>query len=231
MSSASNAAQRCCFVSLPAILNDLGGAGMKKIGEMQVIVGCMFSGKSTELIRRLAKAIEQGQQVQIFKPAVDTRYSTHQIVSHDRSALPAQALKSSLEILHFIDENVDLVGIDEAQFFDQEIEKVLPILLLKGVKVILAGLDTDWRGRPFAAIPGILALADTVTKLKADCEVCGQPANRSQRLVNSDQDILIGTSKYEPRCLAHFSVYRAEIKSTERRSSFQPVKVFDQPMI
>lgn len=169
-------------------------------GWIEVVTGCMFSGKTEELIRRLRLAQYARQRVVVFKPAVDSRYSKTHIVSHGEQRLESHVLQSAPEIYKYV-EDAQVVGIDEAQFFDLELVGVCETLANEGRRVVVAGLDLDYRGRPFEPIPQLLAVAEYITKNLAICMVCGNPADRSQRLVNRDSRILLGASDiYEARC-------------------------------
>ena len=186
---------------------------MKQSGWVEVICGSMFSGKSEELIRRVKRATYANLTVQVFKPAIDNRYDDTSVVSHNGSSTVAMPVDSSADILERINENVDIVGIDEAQFFDENIVEVAETLADKGIRVITAGLDTDFRGEPFGPMPKLMALSEGVTKLNAICPVCGSPASRTQRLIDGrpasydDAIILVGASEsYEPRCRHHHEV-------------------------
>jgi thymidine kinase len=181
------------------------GARSGQAGAIEVIVGGMFSGKTEELLRRLKRARFARQNVQAFKPRIDARYDASAIVSHDRQRGEALALASSEGVLREVHESTDVVGIDEAQFFDVGIVEVAEALANRGLRVILAGLDQDYLGRPFAPMPDLMAIAESVTKLHAVCVVCGKTASRSQRIVNEDEQVLVGgEDSYEPRCRACF---------------------------
>ena len=176
-----------------------------KIGWIEVICGSMFSGKTEELIRRLRRARIARQRVEIFKPALDTRFSKNEVVSHDDNAIPSTAVDTAAQILLFETE-ADVIGIDEAQFFGLELVDVCTHLARSGKRVIAAGLDQDYLGRPFEPIPQLMAVAEYVTKLHAICLVCGGPANHSQRVVEMNSRVLLGTAEaYEPRCRHCFS--------------------------
>jgi thymidine kinase len=169
-------------------------------GWIEVICGSMFSGKTEELIRRLKRAKYANLKVEIFKPAIDIRYDVVNVVSHDSNAILSTPIDNSQTILLMAD-NVDVVGIDEAQFFDDQICHVCETLALKGVRVIVAGLDMDYLGRPFGQMPGLLAIADYITKLHAICMKCGNIANISYRKTNQEGQVLLGeTDIYEARC-------------------------------
>jgi thymidine kinase len=160
----------------------------------------MFSGKTEELIRRLRRARIARQHVQAFKPAIDARYSEDETVSHDETALSTTPVHAAAQILLLAD-SADVVGIDEAQFFDGELIHVCRELAASGTRVIIAGLDQDYRGEPFEPIPQLMAIAEYVSKLHAICMVCGAPANHSQRLVADGDRVLVGAQEaYEPRC-------------------------------
>jgi thymidine kinase len=170
-------------------------------GWLEVITGSMFSGKSEELIRRLRRAQIARQKVQIFKPAIDDRYSRDEIVSHSEMKIGSTAVSSSRELLDRVDPDTEVVGIDEGQFFDAELPAVCNTLAGNGKRVIVAGLDTDYLGKPFEPMPQLLAIGEYITKTLAICMVCGGPANHTQRLVASTERVLVGTSgKYEARC-------------------------------
>lgn len=182
------------------------------IGKIEVITGCMFSGKSEELIRRLRRAIIAKLNIQVFKPSIDTRYSNFEITSHSGYKIQAIPVEKAIHIITQIN-NADVVGIDEAQFFDNDIIEVLRLLVYKGIRVIVAGLDMDFRGEPFGSMPIIMAIADEVIKLHAICSICGEEATMTQRLINgkpahyNDPVILIGAEeKYEARCKKHHIV-------------------------
>jgi len=165
-----------------------------------VVCGSMFSGKTEELIRRLKRARIANLKVEIFKPAIDVRYDEMNVVSHDSNAILSTPIDNSQTIL-LMTEGVDVVGIDEAQFFDDQICHVCETLALKGIRVIVAGLDMDYLGRPFGQMPGLLAIADYITKLHAICMKCGNIANVSYRKTAQEGQVLLGEKDiYEPRC-------------------------------
>jgi thymidine kinase len=177
----------------------------EKTGCIEVICGSMFSGKSEELIRRLRRAQIARQKVQVFKPVVDDRYSHEHIVSHNDQRIPSESVRAAREILGRTDPDTQVVGIDEAQFLGMDLVAVCECLADEGKRVIVAGLDQDFRGRPFEPIPQLLAVAEYITKTMAVCMVCGSPANKSQRLVNSDERVVVGAEgAYEPRCRSCF---------------------------
>ena len=170
-------------------------------GWIEVIVGSMFSGKSEELIRRLRRAQIARQKVQIFKPAVDTRYDEDHIVSHSEMRIPSCAVPGARALLDQVAPDTEVVGIDEGQFFDAELPAVCNTLADQGKRVIVAGLDKDYLGRPFEPMPQLLAIAEYITKTLAICMVCGNPANHTQRLVANEDRVLVGaTGLYEARC-------------------------------
>ena len=171
-----------------------------KKGWIEVICGSMFSGKTEELIRRLKRAQFAKQKVEIFKPALDTRYDETEVVSHDANAIQSTPVPNSSNILILADD-VDVVGIDEAQFFDMGLVDVCNQLANSGIRVIIAGLDMDYRGRPFGPIPNLLATAEYVTKVHAICMKCGELANHSHRFLKEDGLVVLGEKEnYEPLC-------------------------------
>lgn len=174
-------------------------------GSIEVICGSMFSGKTEELLRRLRRAVLAHRKVEIFKPAVDNRYSDNAVVSHDANSIPSTPVELSGNIL-LLAADVDVVGIDEAQFFDDDIVDVCLKLTEMGVRVIVAGLDMDFRGRPFGAMPQLMAIADDVTKVHAICVRCGELAQFSHRLTDAQQIVMLGeTDRYEPLCRTCYS--------------------------
>ncbi len=183
----------------PLVLGRSTGAGW-----IEVICGSMFSGKTEELLRRLRRAEIARQRVERFKPALDTRYDAEAVVSHDATSAPSTSVHAASQILLLAAE-ADVVGIDEAQFFDLDLVGVCEKLARSGTRVVVAGLDQDFRGRPFEPVPQLMAVAEHVTKLHAICMVCGAPANHSQRLKPSGERLLVGAEEaYEPRCRRHF---------------------------
>jgi len=179
-------------------------------GWIEVIVGCMFSGKSEELIRRLRRAQIARQRVQIFKPIIDTRFSDDHIVSHSDMRIQSEAVATSRLLLDRVGPDAEVVGIDEGQFFDLELPMVCNTLADRGVRVIVAGLDQDYLGKPFEPMPQLLAIAEYITKTHAICMVCGNPASHTQRLVASGDRVLVGASGlYEARCRACFDPFLA----------------------
>ncbi len=171
-----------------------------KTGWIEVVCGSMFSGKTEELIRRLKRAKIANLKVEIFKPQIDTRYHETEVVSHDSNSITSTPVSSSQNIL-LLSNDVEVVGIDEAQFFDDGLPDVCDQLANRGIRVIIAGLDMDFLGRPFGPIPALLAKAEYITKVHAICVRCGALANHSYRLVESDSKVLLGEKEsYEPRC-------------------------------
>lgn len=169
-------------------------------GRIEVVCGSMFSGKTEELIRRMRRAMFARQKVEIFKPSVDTRYSEEDVVSHDKHKIQSTPIDSSGQIL-LLASDIDVVGIDEAQFFDDGLVDVCNQLANRGIRVIVAGLDMDFKGIPFGPIPALLAIADEVTKVHAICVRCGALAYVSHRTVANNRRVLIGeTQEYEPLC-------------------------------
>jgi len=184
-------------------------------GSVEVICGSMFSGKTDELIRRLRRATIARQHVQVFKPAIDIRYAVEKVSSHAGSDFAAIPIEKAAEIFERLDKQATVVAIDEAQFFDDEIIQVVEKLADQKIRVIVAGLDTDFRGEPFGPMPELMARAEHVEKLQAICMVCGEPASRTQRLVNGnparfhDPVVIVGAAEmYEARCRTHHEVPR-----------------------
>ncbi len=171
------------------------------LGSIEVICGSMFSGKSEELIRRVRRVQIARQRVQVFKPRLDDRYKEDEVVSHSEMSVPCEIVTTAEEILHRLDDRTEVIAIDEVQFFGPDVVPLCERLANQGKRVIVAGLDQDYRGRPFEPVPSLLAVAEYVTKTLAVCARCGAPANRSQRLVAGDQQILVGAGgAYEARC-------------------------------
>ena len=184
-------------------------------GSIEVVCGSMFSGKTDELIRRLIRATIAKQKVQVFKPAIDIRYAVEKVTSHAGSDFDATPIEKSSEILSKVEKDTTVVGIDEAQFFDPEIVDVAEALASRGIRVLVAGLDMDFRGEPFGPMPIFMSMAEHVDKLHAICMVCGDEASRTQRLVNGkparydDPVVIVGASElYEARCRVHHEVPR-----------------------
>ena len=184
-------------------------------GSIEVITGSMFCGKTDELIRRLRRATIARQKVQVFKPAIDIRYQAEKVTSHAGSEYDAIPIESAAEILKQLAADTTVVGIDEAQFIDEAIVPITQELASRGLRVIIAGLDTDFRGEPFGMMSTLMAKAEEVSKLRAICMVCGESASRTQRLVNGkparydDPVVIVGASEmYEARCREHHQLPR-----------------------
>lgn len=168
---------------------------------IEVIVGSMFSGKTEELIRRIRRAQYARQPIQVFKPKIDDRYSDDHVASHDQTLIPSTVISSALEIEERLEANTRVIGIDEGQFFGEELVAVATRLADRGVRVVVAGLDMDWKGDPFHPMPALMAIAERVDKLQAVCVVCGGAASRTQRLVRNTDTVLVGDhTAYEARC-------------------------------
>ncbi len=184
--------------------------GISHPGQIEVVCGGMFSGKTEELMRRLKRAQYARQKIQVFKPVIDQRYSVDHVQSHDANRILSTPVQSSAELLEKVEDNTRVVGIDEVQFFDDGIIEVAQKLAYRGTRVICAGLDMDFKGLPFGPMPTLLAIAEQVTKLSAVCVVCGEPATRSQRVIgeavlpddsNTHDQVLVGAlDYYEARC-------------------------------
>lgn len=186
-------------------------------GSVEVICGSMFCGKTEELIRRLRRALIARQKVQVFKPTIDQRYNVDKVTSHIGTAFEAISITSADEIYQYLEADTTVVGIDEAQFFDFGILSVVRSLAGRGIRVIVAGLDLDFRGEPFGSMPMLMAEAERVEKLQAICMVCGEPASRTQRLVDGspayyeDPIVIVGAAElYEARCRQHHQVPHRE---------------------
>ncbi|MEM6321936.1 MAG: thymidine kinase [Bacteroidota bacterium] len=172
----------------------------QRSGWIEVICGSMFSGKTEELIRRLKRAKIANQKVEIFKPKIDTRYDETAVVSHDANSILSTPISHSSRMLELVD-SVNVVGVDEAQFFDERLPDVCQALALKGIRVIVAGLDMDYMGKPFGPIPNLLAVAEYITKVHAICQHCGNLATHSYRLSTEDGTVVLGEKEtYEARC-------------------------------
>ncbi|MGE8204998.1 thymidine kinase [Heyndrickxia sp. NPDC080065] len=196
---------------------------MNHSGWIEVVCGSMFSGKSEELIRRVRRAQFAKQEIAVFKPRLDDRYSKEAVVSHNGSSVIAHPIEKASDIFGMVHKSIDVIAIDEAQFFDEEIVDVVQTLANSGYRVILAGLDQDFRGVPFGPMPKLMAIAELITKLQAVCTVCGSPASRTQRLINGkpacadDPIILVGASEaYEARCRHHHEVPSGMSVSSEQ---------------
>lgn len=173
----------------------------QKTGWIEVICGSMFSGKTEELIRRIRRAEYARQKVLVFKPHIDDRYDANNIVSHSKMQAPSIAITEASDIYQYLTDEVKIIAIDEAQFFDASIVGIVNDLADRGLRVIVAGLDQDYKGNPFGSMPELLAVAEYVTKNLAICVKCGNPANRTQRTIHKSEQILVGsTEAYEARC-------------------------------
>lgn len=180
-------------------------------GWVEVITGSMFSGKSEELIRRLRRAQIARRKVQIFKPVIDARYAEHHIVSHSEMRIASTTVRSAGEILAAVEMDTEVIGVDEGQFFDQDLVRVVNHLADQGKRVIVAGLDMDYLGRPFEPMPLLLAIAEDITKTRAICMRCGNPAAYTQRLIASKERVVVGASEaYEARCRMCFDPHLSE---------------------
>ena len=176
----------------------------EKKGWIEVVCGSMFSGKTEELIRRLKRAKIANKSIKIFKPKADSRYGGRNITSHDQNTIESIQVNNSTEIIHLA-KDIEVIGIDEAQFFDDQLPKVCEQLALNGTRIIIAGLDMDYLGNPFGQIPNLLAIAEYITKLHAICVVCGNIASRSFRKMEHDSQVVIGEGDiYEARCRVCF---------------------------
>ncbi len=183
-----------------------------KRGWLEVICGSMFSGKTEELIRRLKRSRIANQRVEIFKPLMDTRFSVEEIVSHDENSIKSTPVTNSQNIL-LLSTDCEVVGIDEAQFFDRELPDVCEKLVLRGVRVIIAGLDMDYLGKPYEPMPHLMAMAEYITKVHAICMVCGDIASHSFRKSTSTEKVLLGEKDlYEPRCRICFEQGMKEMR-------------------
>jgi thymidine kinase len=179
----------------------------QRSGWLEIITGCMFSGKSEELIRRLKRAQIANQSILCFKPVKDDRYSEMQVVSHDSNAQDSLAIEKSEDILRHVEQGTNVVGIDEGQFFDMNLVDIAQKLALSGKRVVIAGLDLDFRGIPFGPMPHLMAVAEYVTKVHAICPHCGNLATHSYRLSEEKDTVVIGEKdKYEPRCRMCYSM-------------------------
>ncbi len=185
-------------------------------GRIEVVCGSMFSGKTEELIRRMRRAMFARQKTGIFKPSMDTRYSNHDVVSHDHNSIISTPVDTSASIL-LLASDLEVVGIDEAQFFDEGLIPVCNTLANNGVRVIVAGLDMDYKGNPFGPMPGLCAIADEVTKVHAICVRCGAQAYISHRLVHNDKRVLLGErEEYEPLCRGCYQKVMKEEQQQEK---------------
>lgn len=189
----------------------------QRSGWIEVICGSMFSGKTEELLRRLRRAVIADQEIRVFKPRTDMRYDKEKVVSHDANTMQSLPLKRSVDILANI-ENVEVVGVDEAQFFDLKLTEVCEQMALQGIRVIVAGLDMDYLGKPFGPIPGLLSVAEYITKVHAICARCGNLASHSYRLSADTEQVLVGEKEvYEPRCRVCYNMGNILDLKTRRR--------------
>lgn len=173
-------------------------------GWVEVVCGCMFSGKTEELIRRMKRAQIARQKLQVFKPMIDDRYGKEFVASHNANRIDSIPVSNPRDILEQLDDATRIVGIDEAQFFDHTIVEVVERLAKRGLRVVVAGLDMDYRGEPFGPMPQLMAIAEQVTKLSAICTICGAPATRTQRVSARQEQVLLGAhDAYEARCRGH----------------------------
>jgi len=198
----------------------------RNAGWIEVICGSMFSGKTEELIRRLKRAQIARQKVQVFKPRVDRRYDEERIVSHSAQKLVSVAVDGPDDLMQKVEPDTQVVGIDEVQFLGPAIVTAVEALAARGLRVICAGLDQDYRGRPFEPVPALLAVAEFITKEQAICVVCGNPASRSQRTVDVPGRVVVGGfGEYEPRCRRCFVPPPPEEGTQERQSELFPQHV------
>ena len=204
-----------------------------KMGWIEVVCGSMFSGKTEELIRRLRRAQIAKLKVQVFKPTIDSRYSENHIASHSAQKLLAKAVRSAQEILDFVEKDTQVVGIDEAQFFNQDLVSACQKIADRGIRVIVAGLDQDYRGVPFEPIPQLLAIAEYITKNNAICVVCGNPASRSQRIIPEGDRVVVGAQEaYEARCRLCFDPELPEkIKQKTEKRAPSSAQISRQPEV
>lgn len=187
----------------------------KRAGHIEVICGSMFSGKTEELIRRIRRAQIARQRVKVFKPKIDNRYSEFQIVSHSEQSFPSEVIERSSEIMEK-SFDAEVIGIDEGQFFDNDLVEVCQNLADSGRRVIVAGLDQDYRAMPFGPMPALLSVAEYITKTLAVCVICGAPANRTQRVTSGGDRILVGAANhYEARCRLHHTVSQQPLTNNE----------------
>ncbi len=191
----------------------------QRSGWIEVICGSMFSGKTEELIRRLKRAKIANQRVEIFKPRLDTRYDEAKVVSHDANHVLSTPVEHSRKLLELC-EGVNVIGIDEAQFFDADLPEVCQMLALKGIRVIAAGLDMDFRGKPFGPMPNLLAVSEYITKVHAICQHCGNLATHSYRLSQEENTVMLGEKDvYEPRCRTCYHMGNIlDLKASEKET-------------
>ena len=201
-------------------------------GWLEVICGCMFAGKTEELIRRINVLSYARKNILVFKPKIDDRYSTTEIASHAGSKVPCIVISEAKEILNHVNYDTDVVAIDEVQFFDEDVVDICEYLADSGLRVMVAGLDKDFRGEPFGVLPDLLTRAEFVTKLTAVCAKCGAPATRTQRIINgkpasfNDPIVLVGAKEaYEPRCRHCHEIVEKPIKfENHKKIQFRPIK-------
>ena len=201
-------------------------------GWIEVICGCMFAGKTEELIRRINVLSYARKNILVFKPKIDDRYSTTEIASHSGSKVPCIVISEAKEILNHVNYDTDVVAIDEVQFFDEDVVDICEYLADSGLRVMVAGLDKDFRGEPFGVLPDLLTRAEFVTKLTAVCAKCGAPATRTQRIINgkpasfNDPIVLVGAKEaYEPRCRHCHEIVEKPIKfENQKKIQFRPRK-------
>lgn len=201
-------------------------------GWIEVICGCMFAGKTEELIRRINVLSYARKNILVFKPKIDDRYSTTEIASHAGSKVPCIVISEAKEILNHVNYDTDVVAIDEVQFFDEDVVDICEYLADSGLRVMVAGLDKDFRGEPFGVLPDLLTRAEFVTKLTAVCAKCGAPATRTQRIINgkpasfNDPVVLVGAKEaYEPRCRHCHEIVEKPIKfENQKKIQFRPRK-------
>lgn len=201
-------------------------------GWIEVICGCMFAGKTEELIRRINVLSYARKNILVFKPKIDDRYSTTEIASHAGSKIPCIVISEAKEILNHVNYDTDVVAIDEVQFFDEDVVDICEYLADSGLRVMVAGLDKDFRGEPFGVLPDLLTRAEFVTKLTAVCAKCGAPATRTQRIINgkpasfNDPIVLVGAKEaYEPRCRHCHEIVEKPIKfENQKKIQFRPRK-------
>lgn len=201
-------------------------------GWIEVICGCMFAGKTEELIRRINVLSYARKNILVFKPKIDDRYSTTEIASHAGSKVPCIVISEAKEILDHVNYDTDVVAIDEVQFFDEDVVDICEYLADSGLRVMVAGLDKDFRGEPFGVLPDLLTRAEFVTKLTAVCAKCGAPATRTQRIINgksasfNDPIVLVGAKEaYEPRCRHCHEIVEKPIKfENQKKIQFRPRK-------
>lgn len=208
------------------------GTDHGRSGSIEVIVGSMFSGKTEELIRLLRRAQYARQPFQVFKPRIDDRYSRDHVASHNKSLFPSVVIDHAAEIYQHLRPETKVVGIDEGQFFDGELIDVANDLANRGIRVLIAGLDMNWKGEPFHPMPALMAIAESVKKLQAVCVVCGAPASRTQRLIRNSSSILVGDhSAYESRCRACFDLSLAEREEDAEESAAIEDAFIDEPLM